>query len=364
MKIGNLIFAGVLASIFGGCVSTEVRPVSNKAMTAQKLQQKSDMELLDAEEEYETEASQENKELYFSDTKGKIFYSGVSGSKTDIEYRTGLLLNDLFLTTKNKLPKISRKKRLNISLEISQNSVNKDIILDSAQNYILSKKRYALVNSDEKSLKILQKVLKREQDSIYNQNNSIKSRDSSDIILLINSSQSSNSLRLKAKIISKNGELLGQKQIKIDLKNNKQNEQWIEVKVPRVDAPAQLFEVMRVPVTKQQYRGVGGSASMSNISYISANSFCTKNMKGELLHPYIFEHARRTQALRRPSSGANIEIMAPYDEEDHEIYFQDGDSLESEDSSIVAFHWNGEKYFAVSNLFKSPKSTFRCMRAK
>jgi hypothetical protein len=54
----------------------------------------------------------------------------------------------------------------------------------------------------------------------------------------------------------------------------------------------------------------------------------------------------------------------PYDEEDHEEYYQDGDELESAEGTIVTFNWNNEKYFAVSNLFKSPNSMFRCMRSK
>jgi len=121
---------------------------------------------------------------------------------------------------------------------------------------------------------------------------------------------------------------------------------------------------MRVPVTSKQYRGSGGDVSIANISFISANNFCKNNMKAELLHPYVFEYARRALVIKRPTSGKNIEIMAPYDEEEHEVYFQDGDNLESEDSSIVVFHWNEEKYFSVSNLFKSANATFRCMRAK
>ncbi len=363
MKRKSTILIGLIAFILGGCVSTDVAPVSNKAMSAKKLEQKSDMELLDVEEEYEAAKAEENKELYFSDTKGKIFYSGVSGAKSDIGYRTELLLSDLFLNAKNKLPKVSRKKRLNISLEISKKSNNKSTVLESAQNYILSKNRYALANTDAQSMKVLKKVLKREKDSIYRRGKSVKSKHSSDVILFISSTKSLDTLKLKAKLISKNGEILGQTQTNINLKNDI-TKQWVEVKVARVDAPAQLFEVMRLPVTQQQYKGTGGNISLTSLSYISANSFCKKNMQAELLHPYVFEHARRSLAIARPTSGSNMEIMAPYDEEDHEVYYQDGDELEGEDSSISVFHWNGEKYFSVSNLFKSSSATFRCMRTK
>ena len=68
--------------------------------------------------------------------------------------------------------------------------------------------------------------------------------------------------------------------------------------------------------------------------------------------------------MQRPTAMANIEIMAPYDDEDHEVYYQDGDNLEAGDSAIVAFHWDSGRYFAVSNLFKSSEATFRCMRSK
>lgn len=358
MKLKNIILLGGFTLLFLGCTSQSVNPASNGAITAEQLQQKSDMQLLMADDD-----DDENRELSFADTKGKIFYSGRSATNNNIGYRTKLLLSDLFLNAKNRLPKVSRKKRLHISVEIGKNSIRKKSVLESAQEYILHKKRYALANTDEKSMRVLGKVLKRERDSIYKRRDSIKLKNKSDIIVFLTTSKSSKSLKLKGEIISKNGEILGTAQTNINLDNNL-NKEWVEVKVPRVDAEPQIFEVMRVPVTSKQYGGLEGDLSVSNISFSRANDFCRKNMKGQLLQPYVFEYARRSLAMQRPSSGKNVEIMAPYDDEDQDIYFHDGDDLEASDGSIVIFRWNDEKYFAVSNLYLSPNATFRCMRTK
>lgn len=122
---------------------------------------------------------------------------------------------------------------------------------------------------------------------------------------------------------------------------------------------------MRFPVSKEQYRGIGGKSSISNISYKTANRFCSKNLQGEVITPYVFEAARTSLVLSRPTSPVKSEIIAPYDEDDDEQYMiNEDDKLEGSESSIITFKWSNEKYFSVSNIFKSPSTTFRCMRVK
>jgi len=358
MVVKQYVVTLIVALVFSGCMGAG--PQSNEAMSAKKLENQSDMELLDSEEMYEEETA--GKELFFADTQGKFFYSGISSAKTDIGYRVELLLSDLFFSSKNKLPKISRKKKLNIALEISKTSDQKNKVIQAAQNYVLSKKRYALANSDVATLKVLKKVLRTENDSIYKSGKKVKSKNASDIILFVSAKERNKKLSLKAKIISKNGTILGQATSNLDLSKNTQKD-WVEVKVPREDGQPQLFEVMRKAVTQEVYSGIGGNRSVVNVTFIAANRYCKQKLQAELITPYVFEHARRSLAIERPN-GANTEVISPYDEEDDEIYFQDGDELEGPDSSIVSFQWNGEKYFSVSNLFKSMDATFRCMKVK
>ncbi|MDA7817990.1 hypothetical protein N9A28_07355 [Sulfurimonas sp.] len=154
----------------------------------------------DADEEEETE-SDDGKELYFSDTKGKVFYTKHSGNKT--EFRTQVLLNALFSEAKSSLPKVSRKKKLNISLEVGKNSVLRDDILNAAQSFILKNRRYQLANTDSKTMKILRRVLKSEKDSIYNGRASIKTKKKSDVILFLNAKKTKEKIIIRAKIISK-----------------------------------------------------------------------------------------------------------------------------------------------------------------
>ncbi|MDA7817991.1 hypothetical protein N9A28_07360 [Sulfurimonas sp.] len=80
--------------------------------------------------------------------------------------------------------------------------------------------------------------------------------------------------------------------------------------------------------------------------------------------PYVFENSRKSLSISRPTSPITVEIIAPYDEDEEDIYYIAGDNIDGGDSSIITYHWNSEKYFSVSNLFKSKNATFRCMRAK
>ena len=361
MNIKNFSLIFILIFIFTAC-SSSVTPVSNKAISKIKIEKKNNMDLLDEQEDYEQKEDNSSKELYFEESKGRIFYSGLNSSKDNFEYRTELLLNNLFHANRKNLPRKSRRKKLNIALEIDKNSFEKEKLLLISQEYILSKKRFSLSNGDFISKQVLQKVLRAENDSIFKKNKKINSKFTSDFILFIKANKIENEIIVLARLISKNGTILGQKQSRINLLLD--TKEWIEVKVPRNDGPSQIFEVMKNAVTYKQYKNSSLNRSITNISFISANSFCKKNMGAELLYPYVFEYARRDLSLIRPSSNANVEIMAPYDEEEHESYFQEGDNLEVNDSDIVSFHWNSEKYFSVSNLFKSSNATFRCMRVK
>ncbi len=343
-----------IAFILSGCLSSTAP--SNKAISADSLRDKSDMQLLELEDTFEEEEVDENnKELYFLDTKGEILYVSASGN-IGIEYKVKQLLNTVF--QKTKMPRKPRGKKVQVSLEVSKKLKNKNEILTLSQNYILKKKKLALANTDKESLHALKKVLKREKDTLYKKRYKIKSRQASDIILYI----SGDSKKLHAKIIAKNGTILGYASVSMQTK--KQQGQWVEVSVPRNDGAAQLFDVMLKPVSQKEYYGSGADKPVTNISFVMANNFCKERMHAQLLHPYVFEYARRSLAIHKSTSGANIEIMAPYDEEDHEEYYQDGDDLEAPDGTIATFDWNSERYFATSNLFKSPNSTFRCMRDK
>lgn len=359
MKIQkNLLFLLTAGLIFGGCAGN-VQPETNKGVTSKKLDQMSTMELI-----MEDEEDLDDLELYFADTEGKVFYSGSMNGINSIESQTFVMLNNIFTKAKNKLPRKSRKEKLNIAIEIDNTSDQKDKLLSSAQKYILSKRKFAISNSDESSLAVLKQVMKKEKDGLYKNRKNVTSKDVSDVILYLSSSKEGDILNIDAKLISKNSSILalGSKQVNMDTDSKKE---WMEVHVPRIDAPDEIFEVMRFPVTKEQYKGVGGKSSISDISYKAANRFCKKNMEGEVITPYVFEAARTSLVLSRPTSPVKSEIIAPFDEDDDEQYMiNEDDKLEGSESSIITFKWGNEKYFSVSNMFKSSSTTFRCMRVK
>ena len=333
--------------IFAGCGIVN----TNQAVSGVKIEQKNVIDIIDDDEKYQL--SQDN-EIYFASTRGKVLYGKDISRNSVLEYKITILLNKL-LYSKN-LPRKSRRKKIYIALEVTQNSKNKEKILEIAQNIILSKKRFGLSNLDSKSLKVLKKVLKKEKDSIYKKRFNIHKKSTSDVILYISLINNS----LSGKLLKKNGEIIASYSTKL---NNKANKGWVDVEVLRNDGVAQVFEVMVSPVTAFQYSGVGGDLSVTGVSFLQANTFCKNKFHANLLHPYVFEYARRGLLIKKPK-GAYLEMMAPYDEEEHEIYYQEGDKLESGDGDIVIFHWDNERYFSVSNMFDSNRVTFRCMRRK
>ena len=331
----------VLMLFLAGCASSEFN--ENRAISKNHIKNKTLESILQDDSNNE-----KNTELYFLETKGKILYSQSNGN-IGLDYKVKRLLNNLL----DKF-RLRRHRKIYISLEISDKLKNKDKILSIAQDYILSHKKFQLANTDKSSLNVLRKVLKREKDSIYKSSHNITLRKSSDVILYISGDDNS----LTAKLIAKNGKILRKSDIDLNT-----NEKWVEVKVPRNDGPAQIFEVMIRPVTKNEYLGFGGDVSVTNVSFLEANNYCMKN-NAQLIWPYVFEYARRALAIYRPTGTANKEIIAPYDDEDQDVYYQEGDKIESPDGTIILFDWNSEKYFYVDDLYKSQEATFRCMRMK
>jgi len=338
MKFFNFL---VLILFLVGCASSEFN--ENRAITKNQIKNKTLESILQ-----DDSSNGRNTELYFIETKGKILYSQVNGN-IGSTYKVNRLLNTLL----NKF-RLRGNRKIYISLEISDKLKNKYKILSIAQDYILSHKKFQLANTDKSSLNVLRKVLKREKDSIYKSSHNIKLRKSSDVILYI----SGNDNFITAKLIAKNGKIIRKSDIDLNT-----NEQWVKVKVPRNDGPAQIFEVMIRPVTKNEYLGFGGDVSVTDVSFLEANNYCMKK-NAQLILPYVFEYARRELAIYRPTGSANKEIIAPYDDEDQDVYYQEGDKIESPDGTIILFDWNSEKYFYVDDLYKSPGTTFRCMKIK
>jgi len=357
LSIGAIIF-------LSGCVGTTIQPESNKSVSSKKISSRSTMDIINSK--HDDEDDEEEVELYFDDTKGKIFYGGDTNGKNRLDNQVNILLSNIFAKAKKakKLPKVSRRKKLNIAIEIDDNSDKRSKLLNIAQKFVLSNRRYAISNIDKESLSVLKKVRKKEKDGLYKNKKSVKTKNVSDIILYLSSSNNGDILTINIKLLSKNSTPLAVVSKDINL-NKKILKEWMEVKVPRLESSSELYEVMRFPVTKKQYKGVGNDISVGSISYKAANKFCQKKMDGELITPYVFESARTSLVLGRPTGSIKSELIAQFDEDDDEPYIiNEEDNIEGSDSSMITFMWNSEKYFAVSNMFRSSSTTFRCMRVK
>lgn len=343
-----------IALFISGCAG--VTPASNEAVSSQRIAQSSVMDVIDEADEAELQNSNE-EELYFADTHNKIFYS--QSRENTLDFHVKVLLRSLFAQARHKLPRVSRRKKLNVALEVGDKK-----LLKAAQSFIISNKKLNLSNTDRETLEILKKVLQQEKDNLYKGRSKVSTKAKSDVILYMNSSKDKGKVIISAKLIAKNGAILGRVSNSIYADSVKNKQEWVEVLVPRNDGLAQAFEVMRNAVTMKKYYGNGDNTSVSDISFSEANDFCQRVMKAELVSPYVFENARKSLSISRPASPVKSEIIAPYDEEDDESYYINGDKLEASDGTIILFNWNSEKYFAVSNIYNSKDTTFRCMRAK
>lgn len=347
--------------LLSGCAKN-ISPDGNQVITSKQLSKQSAMELLESAHEMESKQRDDGGELFFADTKGKIFY-GKSGSGKDISFRTKILLSKLFNQHKTDLPRTRRGRKLNISLELVDGSLIKSKLLDVAEDFVLSNNKYHLTNTDNAALNAIKRVLKKERDGIYRRARGMKSRAPSDVIILLEAKKYDDVMSITTRLISKNGLILGKERAIINV-SNKPLVDWIEVEVPRNNETSQVYEVMVRPVSIKEFTGAGSNASITNISFYQANNFCIKNMQAAIITPYVYENARKSMAIGRTLGTATIEMISPFDEDDDEEYYQEGDELSSNDSNIITFHWNSEKYFAVSNLYKSHAASFRCMRAK
>jgi len=361
MKIPIYSLCIIIGTLITACNQPE--PESPKAITTKQVQNTSFFNVINEEEE------EEDNEYYFSDSKGKTFYSQHSGNQ--VSFRTTLLLESLFKEAKSELPRISRKKKLNISLEVKSDSRLKKEVLSAAQNFILTKKKFQLANTDEEALAILRDVLKKEQDSLYEHQQDIATKKASDIVLVLYASKNKKKMLITGQIYSKNATLLGQKtnETYITEETNK-NKEWVDVSVPRSAGGVQVFEIMRNAISMQQYTGIPSSKPVSNVNYIIADKYCREQMQAQLSTPYVFENARKSLAMSRPSSPITQELISFFDEDD-DIYFMKDDYIgyseddeEDNNDDPITFDWNSEKYYPVSKVFKSKNTTFRCIRAK
>jgi len=340
-------FLPLIAFMIVGCSTGNNAVVSSKT-----IQAKQEEMLLDEDQE------EDNQELYFLATKNKILYSKtIYTTKDQIDYFINNTLENLFRQARPRLPKRHRHK-LNIAIYVDASSY-KNEITDAVQAFVLKHKRFNLVSIDSQSLKALRKIINKEKDSTYTGGFYINPKHRSDIVIFIKASKNKDNLYIKAKLISKNASILGSIKEKINLNKSLK---WAQVKVPRNTGGFENFEIMIKPVSKKEFYGFGDDTPVTNVTFQQASAYCMK-INAQLSQPYVFEYARRYHIIQKPLNVPQ-EMIAPYDDEDQDIYYQEGDKLESEDGTIIIFDWNKEKYYSVSNLYTSSNTTFRCIKVK
>ena len=142
------------------------------------------------------------------------------------------------------------------------------------------------------------------------------------------------------------------------------DDSWVKVDVKTNKNHIKSFDIMASPVSIKQFYKTKGNMPVTNISYTTMNDFCIQELNAVLVSSYVFDKARRDKSINEPTNNIFSEIIAPFDEEDDEMYMNEKDNIISTDGTIIKFDWESEKYYEIPNIFKSKNTTFRCMKVK
>ena len=312
-------------------------------------------------------SSSNDYELYFHDSKGRRYFSDIHSSDV-LSASLDRLIDDLMRSASRRMSNYSRKRNLNLVLEIEGSGEYLGSVTTAAEQYILSKKRYTLQSQDSDMKNIVSKILKRELDPFYQGGNDVNlTAKASDFILYLKFKNLADNINFKASLLSKSGEVLAVKTNKVNLLEDKDNSSWVRAAVPHADGNgSKTYNVQRRAITEHSLFGRGSKLnSVTNMNFEQANKYCLT--QGSLLSGiYAFEHARRTRKLVPPSGNAKEELIAPYDEDEDETFLKPGDHLELSDdgsaNNIIVFNWVTETYSAVASSYRSSRMTFRCMK--
>ncbi len=152
--------------------------------------------------------------------------------------------------------------------------------------------------------------------------------------------------------------------------NNKKPENgWTILNIAKSNAKGYVqYEIMKNVVTEYAYNGYGDKTiGVRGISFFDANEYCSQKLNAQLMSPYIFDSAREQLKLFKPNSLITMELMSPFDEDEDEDFIYPNDNIAvnvDSDSTFIIIKWNSEKYYSVSNTFKSNELSFRCMKRK
>jgi len=317
---------------------------------------------------FEDKKNAENSyELYFHDSKGKRYFSDIHSSDV-LSASLDRLIDDLMRQASRRMSNYSRKRNLNLVLEIEGAGEYLSSVTTSAEQYILRQKRYTLQSQDIEMKNVVSKILKRELDPFYQGGNDVNmTAKASDFILYLKFKELNNNIDFKASLLSKSGEVLAVNTSKVNLIEDKDSSRWVIAAVPYADGnKSKTYNVQRRAITQHALFGRGSKLnSVTNMNFEQANKYCL-TQGSAITGIYAFEHARRTRKLLPPSGNASQELIAPYDEDEDEIFLKPGDKLELSDegsaNNIIVFNWVTETYSAVASSYRSGRMTFRCMK--
>ena len=130
--------------------------------------------------------------------------------------------------------------------------------------------------------------------------------------------------------------------------------EWVDVEVRDREGGVHTYSVMKSPIYQNGYE-------FTNITYDEMANFCYNKYQASILSIRVLEEARKNRVLYPASK---YEILVPIDMDEDAIFIKDGDKLVINDTDIVKFNWQNEKYYSVPFTFRSKYATFRCMKEK
>jgi hypothetical protein len=366
--ISIIVFISLLLACNGGKISTK-SDVNNTKRIASYDDGDSmfSMMLEEGDLQLDENLTNESYELYFHDSRSKRYLSNMRSSDV-LSASVERLISDVMRSASHRMSNYTRKRQLNLVLEVEGQGSYRESVVNAGEQYILSQKRYTLQSQDDAMQSVVSKILKRELDPFYEGASYTNlTAKASDFIMFIKFNNRADVFKFKGSLLSKSGEVLAVSTKKLDLESAKNNKsQWVDVVVPFSDGNSvKNYKVMKRTVTNGALFGRGSKLhSAIDMNLNQANQYCT--MQHALpMSVFAFEHARRARKILPPTGSASEELIAPFDIEEDESFLRAGDHLEVNDSGslnhIIVFNWVTERYSAVSKSYRSSKMAFRCM---
>lgn len=357
LNLGILVFSTFLLN---SCLikPPEITPLQTHQMQTIAGNESKQIDYDEEEEEEDDEDEDDTvisgEEVFFRDSHGIIFKMGQRSE--NIVYNTTIsLLSSLKKQVKKKLRHKLRRKKPTVTLVVKGSTQYHDDIRIQAQKFIA--KYNNLQAQDDLAQRVISRVIIKESDAIFSQDDILEELKTTDLIYLIKHSETNGWIKMNGWVMTKNNQYVAVETTKAKLsRQTNGSSDWFSIDVPTNSNPI-TFEVM-----KKTHLSEKSKSSRTKVTLTTAEDICQRIYGAQVVSLYVFEYSRRSNKMKRPNGVAIEELVAPYDEEENAHFYKPGDHVITENDTSVIFNWNSQQYFSMSSVYNSGQTAFRCMR--